>query len=375
MTAIDVKTIHIAFVLATFSPGGSQSVMVTLANGLAGKGWKVDMVTMAAKGPFLDKLKPTVNVVDLKTRRVSRSVNKLRGYFDEHKPDVIISSQVHTNVIVAVSNRFSKSRAKLILRESSSPYSQYKEGDWLKKLIYWGAFFSYPFADHYVGQSYGLTNELLNFYRIDARKIDTIGNPIISTDLFEQAKESGDHNWLNENIPIILSMGRFSIVKDFPTLIKAFAKVRKQQMCRLIILGDEDQSASDLKDELVKLTKELGIEKDVDFPGFKNNPFPYVRDAKVYVLSSLHEALPGALIQAMALGCKLVSTDCPTGPREVLGNGKFGLLVPVGDVDKMADAIASQLNNNTNAIGDTSKFTEAYIISEYQAMIERVLKV
>jgi glycosyltransferase involved in cell wall biosynthesis len=147
------------------------------------------------------------------------------------------------------------------------------------------------------------------------------------------------HVWFNnKEIPVIIAVGKLKPQKDFETLIKAFAKVRTKFKARLIILG-EGPMLSDLN----LLVEKLNITDDVIFEGFVQNPFKYMRNADLFVLSSKYEGLPGVLVQALACGCPVVSTDCPSGPREILENGRYGPLVPVADENALATAIIAQL--------------------------------
>ena len=141
--------------------------------------------------------------------------------------------------------------------------------------------------------------------------------------------------------PVLLAAGRFTGQKDYPNMIRAFAKVRAERPARLMILGEGKQRA-----ELEALIAELGVADDVALPGFVDNPFMYMSRASLFVLASKWEGLPGVLIQAMACGCPVVSTDCPSGPREILEGGKYGPLVEVGDVQGLADAILRTLESS-----------------------------
>src|SRR5262249_18305316 len=127
------------------------------------------------------------------------------------------------------------------------------------------------------------------------------------------------------------------------TLLRAFARVRVKREARLMILGTVDPVRAKLQTEIMTLATQLGIADDVVLPGFVTNPFAYMAHAAVFVLSSVWEGLPSVLIEALACGCPVVSTDCPSGPAEILENGKYGPLVPVGDNVALAEAIVSVL--------------------------------
>ena len=140
--------------------------------------------------------------------------------------------------------------------------------------------------------------------------------------------------------PVLLGAGKFKPQKDLSTLIRAFAMIRASRPARLIILGEGPQRKT-----LQALCTELGVLEDVAFPGFVDNPFAYMARSKVFVLSSAWEGFGMVLAEAMACGCPVVSTDCPSGPAEILEDGRYGPLVPVSDPEKMSAAIASTLDD------------------------------
>jgi glycosyltransferase involved in cell wall biosynthesis len=168
-----------------------------------------------------------------------------------------------------------------------------------------------------------------------------IYNPVVTPKLFEQAKEQIDHEWFIEGSPpFILGVGRFSTQKDFPTLIRAFSIVQKQMPARLMILGEGED-----RPQIEALVRDLGLTSEVALPGFVSNPYAFMSRAAVFVLSSVYEGLPTVLIEAMAVGTPVVSTDCPSGPREILEFGKYGKLVPIGDSEAIANAIVTTLKH------------------------------
>jgi glycosyltransferase involved in cell wall biosynthesis len=172
-------------------------------------------------------------------------------------------------------------------------------------------------------------------------RLVTIYNPVVDTQLMVQSEGQALHPWLVAGgVPVVLAAGRLIAQKDFGTLIAAFARLRQERSVRLIIIGEGEERAA-----LLVLARQLGVAQDVDLPGFMANPMAAMRAAQVFVLSSRFEGLPGVLIQAMACGTPVVSTDCPSGPREILQDGHWGRLVPVGDVTRMAEAIKATLEH------------------------------
>jgi len=198
----------------------------------------------------------------------------------------------------------------------------------------------YPLADTIATVSKGVALDLAKVLDMPVERFCVTYNPVVTSELAERASEPLDHPWFSgEGPPVFLGVGKLDRQKDFPTLVRAFARVREQREARLVILGEGKQRAA-----LETLVAELGIGSDVDLPGFVENPFAFMSRAGTMVLSSLYEGLPGVLIQAMACGCPVVSTDCPSGPSEILAGGKYGPLVPISDPESLAEAMHSSLD-------------------------------
>ena len=199
---------------------------------------------------------------------------------------------------------------------------------------------SFPGADAAVGVSRGVAAELKEAVGVPAYRVHTIYNPVVSANPVRDADRPAGHPWLDELGPqVVLAAGRLNKQKDFPTLLAAFAKLLVHRPARLIVLGK-----GRLRPMLTAQARELRIAEHVDFPGFVENPCAFMAKAGLFVLSSRHEGLPTVLIEAMACGCPVVSTDCSFGPSEILQEGKFGALVPVGDAEALAAAMGRTLD-------------------------------
>jgi glycosyltransferase involved in cell wall biosynthesis len=196
-------------------------------------------------------------------------------------------------------------------------------------------------CDGIVANSHGVARDLNAFLGVAPERIAVAPNPAVAPDLSRLAAEPVDHPWLQDNaVPVIMAAGRLGRVKDYPTLIQAFARIRAHYACRLMILGRGRQQP-----KLQALARQLGVADDVELPGFVANIYPYLARAAVFVVSSLREGGPNVLMEALALGRPAVATDCPHGPREILQDGRYGALVPVGDAEALAAAIGTSLTN------------------------------
>jgi glycosyltransferase involved in cell wall biosynthesis len=321
--------------------GGAERMMVNLSNEIAARGYMVDLVLVTATGPYLGEIMDGVRVVDLGAVSVMRSIPALIRYFKQTKPNFIISALSHANLAAIFAHKIARIPARVIISERSVLFAP-----WMPKVVFkervvrWLMKFFYPFADGIVAISRGVQDDMEKWVALPSGRIKTIYNPVVTKQLSKLAAAAVPHAWLEDNlVPVILGAGRLTTQKDFPTLIKAFAIVRKQRQCRLVILGE-----GELRSELESLVLKLNLNEDVLMPGFIENPFPWMRCADLFVFSSIFEGLGGVLIQAMACGTPVISTDCPSGPSEILEDGKWGRLVPVGDSVALAAAIVLTLD-------------------------------
>ncbi len=205
----------------------------------------------------------------------------------------------------------------------------------------------YEQADAIVTVSGGLADELAAYAGIERSRITTVFNPVVGPHLATRAREPVDHPWFApDQPPVILGVGKIGPQKDFPNLIRAFARVRAVRPARLMILGParSEERYADHVQTVKALPAQLGIADDVGFPGWVDNPFAYMARAHLFVLSSAWEGFGNVLVEALACGCPAVSTDCPSGPAEILDKGRFGPLVPVGDDQALAAAILDVLD-------------------------------
>jgi glycosyltransferase involved in cell wall biosynthesis len=208
-------------------------------------------------------------------------------------------------------------------------------------VVSWLAGKLYRQADGVVAICNEMRSEISTVRKISLDQIQVIYNPILISEIRRKGNESSGHEWCDKaTAPIVLAVGRLQRQKDFATLLRAFQLVRLRQNAKLILVGEGEQ-----REFLEKLARDLNIQEDVDMPGFSANPYAYMARASVYVLSSLFEGLPNALLEALAIGVPIVSTDCKTGPGEILRGGLDGHLVPVQDHVTMARVIEECLRS------------------------------
>ena len=327
--------------MADVMGGGAERMTVAIANGMAERGMVVELVLAAAKGPYLSEVAMSVQLVDLGVGAVSGAVLPLARHLRRSRPDVLLTTLPHTNVVAVAAARLSGASVPTVVREAITPRRGSRPGaSLMSRLSHLLAPLTYRLSAGAIAVSDGVKDAMVDVLGVPPKKIAALYNPIVTPELFAKAAEDPGHPWFAAGQPpVVLGVGSLSARKDFPTLIRAFAALDHPD-ARLVILGEGPERPS-----LEALVQELGLSGRVDLPGFAPNPFAFMSRATVYVMSSRLEGLPGTLVQALACGCPAVSTDCPSGPREVLRDGAVGPLVPVGDAPAMARAIAQTMTN------------------------------
>ncbi len=326
--------------------GGDTRVVLNLIEGLAARGIKIDLVLASATEIPLDRVQNLVRVIDLKSPLTARSLSTIQllpaliKYLYQVKPKVLISNLSFTNAIVVFIKFFVFPTPKLILVEHLAlSQNQNRPDEPHSTLIPTLMQMLYPKADAIVAVSQPLAAQLQSDYNL--KNVHVILNAVVSETLLQKAAEAIDHPWLiSETVPVFLGVGRFTTQKDFTTLIQAFSILRQQIPARLILLGE-----GALRSQLETQIEALGLQDEVALPGFEPNPYPYMKCAAAFVLSSRWEALPTVLIEAMACGCQSIGTRCPYGVEEILADGEFGQLVPVEDAITLAQAMKTAIDS------------------------------
>ena len=330
----------VAFFLPSLRGGGAERVMLTLASEFSRVGVRSSLLLAKAEGPLLPLVPPGVSVVDLGHRRVLRSLPRLAQVPSSgasRRRDICHDPCQRSRAVGQEPCRsphpYDPDRAQHALPGVAVVSHDQTEGDAMVRRVF------YPWADEIVAVSRGVADDLAQVAGVARERIDVIYNPLVSDSLRGQAEQPVDHPWFGtDKAPVILGVGRLTPQKDFATLINAFATVACAHPANLMILGE----GSD-RESLQRLVEDLELAGRVTLPGYVENPLSYMRRAAVVVLSSAWEGFPSVLVEALACGTPVVSTNCPSGPSEILENGDYGLLVPVGDADALAVGIECTL--------------------------------
>lgn len=330
----------LSFFLPSLCGGGAERVVLQLASSMSKRGEMVDLVLASATGEYLENVPKAVRIIDLNCSRVVTAVPKLVAYIKRENPAALLSTLNHANVAAIVAAKIASTRCRVIVRQASNPMCDIGNPRIANRVLKALMSIAYPLADDVVAVSEGVARDLSLLGYAPSRRTHVIYNPIDMGSLINLAEEHLVDPWFEENAaPVVLAAGRLVSVKDFHTLIAAFSHLRRTVNANLVILGE-----GPLRPCLEKQVINLGLEGCVRLAGFKANPFAYMQRASVFVLSSIFEGFPNVLIQAMAVGTPVVATDCPHGPDEILDGGRFGRLVPPGDVLAMAAAMGQTLS-------------------------------
>jgi glycosyltransferase involved in cell wall biosynthesis len=369
------KPMSISVFLPALEGGGAERAMIHLAQGFAERGLKTDLVVAQAEGAYLEHLPKSLRLVNLQSKSpvVLSKTFALQRYLQQEQPDALFSA---LDIVSSATwaQRLSKVPTRVFMCVQTNLSQQFRDhqpntlGKIRPRLVRW----FYPWSDQIVAASHGVAADVAAMANLPNDRIQVIYNPVITPDVVAKIQEPIDHPWFAPGEPpVLLGVGRLVSQKDFFTLIRAFALVKQRCAARLMILGEGEQ-----RPQLEALVRELGLEDDVALPGFADNPYAYMARSTVFVLSSIFEGFGNVVAEALAAGTPVVSTDCPSGPAEILENGKYGKLVPVEDATALADAIVETLDQPIDAdiLRQRSQaFSLETITDQYLEVLHRVI--
>lgn len=327
-----------------YGDGGVERMLVNTINGLSGAGVRIDYLVSGADGPYLDALAPAVRVLELGDRP-KRALRSLESYLREQAPPRLITAKLRDDALAVQARRRAGAATRLYFRVGNPLGYRLRQRTRNPVKRWWGLSRLrrlYAHADGFIAVSPGIADDLVAAIGVPRPRIHVLPNPVVTDSLRESARATPDHPWLQETsrFPVIVGVGGLRQQKDFPTLMRAFALLHETRPCRLIILGQGRH-----RRRLLEQAARLGVSDACLLPGWVANPHAWMARASVFALSSRWEGFGNVLVEAAALGIPLVSTDCESGPRHILQDGRYGELVPVGDSDAMASALAKVLDN------------------------------
>lgn len=361
--------------------GGLTSVMLAIAKGLTLKGYDIQLITkntdstkMLLKKLFkknnMDSL--NIDITYLKFKRTVTSLGPLIKHLKSSDASILISGGPQSNCIALLAKVISKTPVKIFITEHSIPSIEvYNTGRYVDKLLPLLMKTIYSKCDQLIAVSNAVADDLASFIDYPRQSINVIYNPITDNVMLNKGNKKVIHPWFNKKeTPIIIFAGRLAKVKNIPLLIESFEIVRRSTECKLLIVGDGPE-----KNNLISLTEQLNIMDEVDFIGYSQNPYPYIKQADLLVLCSVWEGFGNVLVEAMALKTNVIATNNLSSAKEILNNGEFGLLADNTSTG-LADAIKDSLQGNTNYTNlevRAELFSMESSINKYEELIKHHL--
>lgn len=367
MTGRSGSATSVALFLPDLSGGGAERVTLSIADGLLGRGLDVRLVVGSSRGPLGSDLPRGLPVTDLRAPRTLLAGLRLYLLLTRVRPSVVIGAMAHANVIVAVACKVRLRPIPCLVVEHNTLTVKSAAASGLRdRLLPFLCRMVYPMTDRIAAVSPGVAADLASVLRRRTGPIKVLYNPVDYAHILARATEPTTLRWPGHGDPElvrVLAIGRLTAQKDFTTLLVGLSMLPERYS--LLLLGEGEERA-----DLADLSRSLGIEHRVCLGGFVDNPYPYLAEADVLVLSSRWEGLPTVLLEALAFRARIVSTDCPSGPRDILADGAFGELVPVGDPRALAAAISTEPTASADsAVPATSRFDAVAAIDSYVEVI------
>ena len=362
---------NLMIIIHSLKGGGAERVVVNLLKGLSRRDFSITLLLY--EGIFDYLLPENVEVITLGIRSSRNILKTTRGFIlkiisiarliKKNKPDIVFSLLSDTNVITILARSLSGVHTKVIVSERNHPSLS------LKNALYGGITkflmrYCYPKAERIIAISQGIKKDLVENFNLPGEKIEVIYNPVDIAEIETLSADEISHPWFNDELPIIISIGRLTKQKGHSWLIKVFSIVRQSLPCRLVIIGTGEE-----EENLVNMVNALGLKNDVEFLGFQRNPFKYMARSSLFISASRYEGFGNVLVEAMALGLPVISTDCPSGPAEIIEHGKNGILVPTEDEGRLERTILNLLTNDELR---RKLSGEAKIRAQYFALDKRV---
>jgi glycosyltransferase involved in cell wall biosynthesis len=336
-----------------------------LADGFSKRGANVDLVVVKQEGALQSQVPSSVALVDLNAGRIATSLLPLLRYLRSARPAIFISALTPINIVSILANFFSGCNSVNILTEHNIKSTRLDRKDLKMQIFTAAARLTYGWSNEIVAASSRIADDVCSVTRLDRERVKVIYNPVFTEVLNRKADAQVEHPWIHADVEVLLGVGRLTPQKDFPTLLRAVARLREHRDVRLILLGEGEE-----RNHLADLCRELGIRDHVDLHGFVDNPIKFMARSDVFVLSSAWEGFGNVVVEALASGVPVVSTCGDEGPGEILEDGRYGRLVPTGDDKALSETILKTLNHPDQPATEKERIQRARDFS-VEAAIER----
>lgn len=329
---------RICIVLPNLAAGGVERVRLLLAEEFLKRGYRVSLVVWRAEGDLLAAVPPAVDLVDLGVRRLRQGVRPLLAYLRRTRPAAVLVAMWPLTGLATVAVKASGIDTRLVVSEHTtlSKAPAYRGAGRLIHRLFGARL--YRSCDGVVAVSAGVRGDITELTGLSPDRVTVIHNPIRSVGSGAGQPNDATGDWWDQGGARLIAIGALKPQKDYPNLLRAFRLLLNSMPARLLILGE-----GGLRDELERMVRDLGLSDHIRMPGYISDPYSHLVHADLFVFSSAWEGLGNVIIEALACGTPGVSTDCPSGPAEILENGRFGRLVPVGDPVALALAMKEAL--------------------------------
>jgi len=365
----------LAFFIPDLSVGGAEQVAITIANGLVTRGYDIDLLLSRASGELRSELSEQVSIVELPPSKtpvvgVAAHLPFLAAYLNRRKPAALFPHLEHPSIVSLAINRFLDADTAVIPTQHSA-FGHDVEATPKDQIVRRIVPRLYPASDQIVSVSEGVADSLVDRTPVDRSDISVLHNPVDVEQIRDRARQPVEHEWVeNDDRDVVLFVGRHARQKNLDGWVRAFEKVvNRNANARAIIAGKGPCRA-----QVQATVERLGLSDVVSLPGFVDNPYRYMTKSDVFLLSSRYEGLPTVLIECLAVGCPIVSTDCPSGPREILSDGEHGTLVPIDDTNGLANAVCDTLADPPDPDRLRSRaddFSPKPVFDKYERFLEK----
>lgn len=368
------EKIKILFFLSNLSGGGAQRTMVNLLRGLDRNKFKPSLALLNydANDAYANLMPPDIEVININSRG-RFAAWKIKKLIESMEPDILFSTLPQVNFAVWLGNKLSNKPGKLVLRETNYREIGFNTTSILQMLYKK----MYRDADKVIALSEGVKNHMFNTYKLEESTITRIYNPVDVKKIKELSEDKCDVDYTKKFK--LVACGRLAKQKNYPLLINALGILKEKGYSEfeLFIMGTgPDEKA------IEEMIISKGLNENIKLIGFQNNPYAYMEKADLFILSSLWEGFGHVIVEAMACGTPVVSTDCPHGPSEILENGKYGWLVPNDDLDKLTSTLSKLMSNPNEIMQMANKvrvrakeFDVQYITREYEEVFSQMKRI
>lgn len=346
--------------------GGLERSFAVLSEEFLNAGFVPEIVRIrGGEMPYPASLPAEVRSIELATRSKLDGIPRVAAYLRRTPPDALITARDHSAQVAVLARRLARVRVPLFISCTNMPSAVIRRP--VQRFL---ARRLYPRADGIIAVSRGVADDVSRYLGVPADRVHLIYNPVITRDFERRRRAPLDSPWLDEahETPVIVAAGRLSPPKDFVTIIDAFARLRQWQPARLLLLGEGPDRA-----ELEQRVADCGLSEVVAMPGQVDDPIPYMHQASLFVFSSRYEGLGNVVVEALASGTRIVATDCPSGPREILDDGRYGRLVRPGDDESLAEAMAAALQEDRpteeEVAAGSRRFRAAAVAEQYLQLL------